>query len=168
LSLGGATYLEVIGPDPTQPAPHAPRPFGIDGLADAALVAWCVRPSRPLVEVVSAARAAGVELGEVTAMSRRRLDGVLLEWELTVAQLDGPFGCALPFMIDWGRSAHPTDSLPQTARLIQLDLEHPDPKRLEVALAIIGVRTGVDVHRGERPAIRARIATTGGEVMLTS
>src|SRR3954454_15167513 len=36
LSLGGATYLEVIGPDPAQPVPEGPRPFGIDGLTGAA------------------------------------------------------------------------------------------------------------------------------------
>ena len=100
-------------------------------------------------------------------MSRRRLDGVLLEWELTVAQLDGPFGRALPFMIDWGRSAHPTDSLAKSARLIRLDVEHPDPRLLGVALEIIGVATDVEVHRGDRPAIHARIATTRGEVTLT-
>jgi hypothetical protein len=168
LSLGGASYLEVIGPDPAQPAPRAPRPFGIDDLTEPALVAWCVRPSRPLIEIVSAARAAGVDLGEVTAMSRRRLDGVLLEWELTVAQLDGPFGCALPFMIDWGRSAHPTDSLPESARLIRLDVEHPDTQLLGVVLEIIGVATDVEVRRGERPRIRAMVATTHGEVTLTS
>src|SRR5436305_5923314 len=48
LSLGGATYLEVIGPDPTQSAPEGPRPFGIDDLTGPALVAWCARPQRPL------------------------------------------------------------------------------------------------------------------------
>jgi hypothetical protein len=101
-------------------------------------------------------------------MSRRRLDGVLLEWELTVAQLDGPFGCALPFMIDWGRSAHPTDSLPESARLIRLDVEHPDTQLLGVVLEIIGVATDVEVRRGERPRIRAMVATTHGEVTLTS
>src|SRR4051812_1839265 len=77
LSLGGATYLEVIGPDPAQSTPDSPRPFGIDGLAGPALVAWCVRPERPLREIVAEARAAGIDFGEVAAMSRRRPDGVL-------------------------------------------------------------------------------------------
>ncbi len=168
LSLGGATYLEAIGPDPAQPAPEAPRPFGIDALTDPGLVAWCVRPLRPLAEIVSAGREAGFELGEVTAMSRRRLDGVLLEWELTVAQLDGPFGCALPFMIDWGPSAHPTETLPAAARLVELEVVHPDPQLLGVALEIIGIRKGVEVRRGDSAAIRATIATAHGHVTLTS
>ena len=94
--------MEVIGPDPEQPAPDGARPFGIDTLVGPALVAWCVRPQRPLAEVLAEARAAGIDFGDVTAMSRRRPDGVLLEWELTVPQLAGAFGCALPFLIDWG------------------------------------------------------------------
>jgi Glyoxalase-like domain len=166
LALGGTTYLEVIGPDPSQPAPEGPRPFGIDDLTEPALVAWCVRPTRPLADIVTDARAAGIELGEVAAMSRRRPDGVLLEWQLTFPQLAGPFGAALPFMIDWGDSAHPTDTLPQTVRLVALDVFHPEAETLKAALAIIGVTGDVAVHHADAPALRARIATQRGEVTL--
>ena len=167
LSLGGSTYLEVIGPDPAQADPDGPRPFGIDDIVEPALVAWCVRPLRPLGEIVSQARSSGIELGEVAAMSRRRPDGVLLEWELTFPQLDGPFGPALPFMIDWGRSPHPTDTLARAVELVELEVFHRDPQLLRTALEIIGVRSGVMVHQGE-PALRARISTRRGEVTLTS
>ncbi|MEP7045632.1 MAG: VOC family protein [Ilumatobacteraceae bacterium] len=168
LSLGGATYLEVIGPDPAQPAPDGPRPFGIDGLYAAGLVAWCVRPNRALADIVDEAGAAGIELGEVAAMSRRRPDGVLLSWELTFPQLDGPFGAALPFMIDWADSAHPSDSLPLAAQLVELDVYHPNSAALTKALQIIGVTSAVRVHQAARVALRARISTPGGEVTLTS
>ena len=168
LSLGGSSYLEVIGPDPTQPAPDGPRPFGIDALSRPALVAWCVRPLRPLGEIIAEARAAGVELGNVTAMSRRRPDGVLLEWELTFPQLDGPFGLALPFMIDWAKSAHPTDTLSQAVQLVELAIGHPDTAALRVALDIIGVSEHVTIREDARPSLRATIAAPRGEVTLTS
>lgn len=167
LSLGGATYLEVIGPDPQQAAPEGPRPFGIDGVTGPALVAWCVRPRRPLIQIITEARAIGVELGDVSAMSRRRPDDVLLEWELTLPQLDGPFGLALPFMIDWGESAHPTDSLAAAVELVELTVAHPRPDALRAVLGIIGVGTIVVVAEGP-PALRATIASPGGEVILTS
>ena len=168
LSLGGATYLEIIGPDPTQPAPDMPRPFGIDGLTAPALVAWCVRPLRPLLEIIIDAHAAGIELGDVTAMSRRRPDGVVLKWESTFPQLTGPFGPALPFMIDWGESPHPTGTLPAAARLVELDVVHPDTRALRTALEIIGVGPNVSLRDGAQPALRATIATAAGEVTLTS
>jgi Glyoxalase-like domain len=167
LSLGGATYLEVIGPDPTQPAPDGPRPFGVDGLTRPALVAWCVRPRRPLTDIIDDARSAGVELGDVAAMSRRRPDGVLLEWKLTFPQLSGRFGPALPFMIDWAESSHPTDTLPAAVQLLGLDVTHPDAAALRVAFDIIGIDAGVSLHEGT-PALRARIASQAGEVTLTS
>ena len=167
LSLGGATYLEVIGPDPQQPAPEGTRPFGIDGLTRPALVAWCVRPRRPLAQIITETCAIGVDLGEVSAMSRRRPDGVLLEWELTLPQLDGPFGLALPFMIDWDESAHPTDSLAAAVELVELTVHHPRPDALRATLDIIGVGTIVVVDEGP-PALRATIASPGGEVTLTS
>jgi hypothetical protein len=44
---------------------------------------------------------------------------------------------------------------------------HPQPQLLRVALEIIGVATSVEVHDGERPALRAVIATPRGEVTLT-
>jgi len=168
LSLGGATYLEVIGPDPSQPAPDGPRAFGVDDIDEPALVAWCVRPSRPLTEIVTAARAAGIELGDVDSMSRRRPDGVLLQWQLTYPQLGGQFGGALPFMIDWADSAHPTDTLPAAADLVRLDVCHPEPQLLRAALDIIGVASMVEVHDGNRAEVRALIATPRGEVTLTS
>ncbi len=168
LSLGGATYLEVIGPDPAQPAPEGPRPFGIDGLTAPRLVAWCVRPRRRLDEIVSEASSAGIVFGAVTAMSRLRPDGVLLEWELTIPQPDGPFGCALPFVIDWGESVHPTDTLPDGVRLVGLDVVHPQPQLLRAALDILGLSTGVEVHGGEQPSLRARMVTKRSEVTLTS
>lgn len=167
VSLGGSTYLEVIGPDPSQQAPEGPRPFGIDVIAEPALVAWCVRPTRPLGEIVSEARSSGIEFGEIASMSRRRPDGVLLEWQLTYPQLDGPFGPALPFMIDWGGSVHPTDTLNSAVELVGLDVFHRDPRLLRTALDIAGVHSVVAIHQGE-PALKARIATARGEISLTS
>ena len=168
VSLGGATYLEVIGPDDAQPAPDGARPFGIDDLIEPALVAWCVRPSRPLREIVAEARKDGIEFGDVSAMSRRRPDGVLLEWELTVPQFDGPFGRALPFMIDWADSSHPSDTLPPAVRLVGLDVVHPQPAKLRTAFDIIGLTSDVSVHQAAQPGLRARVATAGGDVTLTS
>jgi hypothetical protein len=121
-----------------------------------------------LDEIITDARAAGVELGDVAAMSRRRPDGVLLEWKLTFPQLSGRFGMALPFMIDWGESSHPTDSLPAAVRLTGLAVTHPDAAALRTAFEIIGITTEVELREGAEPALRATIATPAGEVTLAS
>jgi hypothetical protein len=43
ITLGPAIYLEIIAPDPEQPHPKTPRPFGIDGLKASRLVAWAAK-----------------------------------------------------------------------------------------------------------------------------
>jgi hypothetical protein len=167
LDLGNRSYLEILGPDPDQPAPPGPRPFGVDSVPTPALIAWCARPSPPLDEIVGAAQVEGVELGQAFAMSRRRPDGVLLEWRVTPAQLHGAFGCALPFIIDWGTSPHPTESLPAGPRLIGLEITTPRPAELHTVLTLIGEMPDVTIVDGERPALRAHIATAAGEVTLS-
>src|SRR4029453_16188707 len=74
IALGPTSYLEIIGPDPQQPQPKQPRPFGIDKLKRAGLVAWFVKAndlSRSRDEAVRL----GVPYGEVMSGSRRRPDG---------------------------------------------------------------------------------------------
>ena len=46
-SLSTTSYLEIVGPDPEQPTPSDPRPFGIDGLREPRLMAWASKSSDP-------------------------------------------------------------------------------------------------------------------------
>ena len=77
IALGSSTYLEIIGPDPDQPAPHGARRFGIDGLKAPRLLTW-VAKGTDLAPFVDRARANGVLLGDVISGSRKRPDGVVL------------------------------------------------------------------------------------------
>jgi hypothetical protein len=111
---------------------------------------------------------AGVEIGQPRAMSRQRPDGVVLHWQVTPPQLDGPFGCALPFIIDWGASPHPTTSLTPGPRLVELRITTPRAEELRTVLSIVGALANVTVEEGEIAALHARVATARGEVTLSS
>src|SRR5215469_13219028 len=69
LALGPQTYLEIIAPDPGQPEPSAPRPFGIDGLSSGGLVGWAIA-CRDINAAVVRARSCGYDPGEVVGMQR--------------------------------------------------------------------------------------------------
>ena len=135
VGLGDHRYLEIIGPDPDQPEPPGPRPFGVDELTEARLLTWCARPD-DLDRCVAQARARGYDPGEPAAMSRRTPDGTVLNWRLTPDTVAD--GGIVPFLIDWGASEHPTArALPQL-QLASLTAEHPRPAAVIGALRALG------------------------------
>jgi hypothetical protein len=161
-SLGSGTYLEVIGPDPAQPSPAQPRPFGVDDLTSPRLLTWVVRVSG-IDAAVSRARFAGYDPGPVLSMSRKRQDGVLLEWRLTLPGLESESGL-VPFLIDWGDSPHPSADSVQGLELVSLSGVHPSPDRVALKLAALGLELPVSAGQ---PGLRAVLNTPRGEVVLT-
>lgn len=184
LGLGGRTYLEIIGPDPAQSEPVGPRPFGIDDLDRSRLVAWCAAPQRPLADVIAAARAVGFDPGDIQSMSRRRPDGVELEWTLTSPPLtlddhelddgESPLGGVLPFFIDWGRTVHPSETIPVGGTLLALDLFHPRPRSIDLILSAVSDpamlgddQSKISLNYADRPGLTAEIHTENGTVILS-
>lgn len=162
-SLGDGIYLEIIGPDPEQDEPSAPRPFGVDLVTGPALVTWCVRPA-DLDEHVRIAAAAGVEYGEPEGMSRRSPSG-LLEWRLAMVRSDDDGGI-IPFAIDWGATAHPSRTAAAGLRLEAIAARHPTPQRLETTLAALGV--DLDIATGRRAGLAAVLVGPAGRIELGS
>lgn len=163
IALGPSSYLEIIGPDPDQPKPAGPRPFGIDDMKTPRLVTWAAKGT-DLDQIVADARTKGVTYGLVAPGSRRRPDGVLLTWR-TTNPADASAGDGLmPFFIDWGTSSHPSASAATGATLVSLRAEHPEPDRVMAMLRAVGVELAVT--RGPAAALIATIAGPKGQVEL--
>jgi hypothetical protein len=162
IGLGDNTYLEIIGPDPNQPKPGRPRRFGIDELKAPRLVTWAAKGT-DLEAIVKNAKSRGLDLGQVQAGRRRRPDGVLLSWRLTVSPVLNEGGI-VPFFIDWGETPQPAVGLPKGCLLGALRAEHPDANRVQAELSSLGVNLRVD--SGSAPAIIATIRTPKGDVEL--
>jgi hypothetical protein len=162
LSLGPGAYLEIIGPDPEQPAPAQPRPFGIDDLREPRLMAWAAKGSG-LEQLAREAARGGVMLGAVISGSRRRTDGVMLSWRYTDPRTVVADGI-VPFFIDWGRTPHPSASAAPGASLVAFRAEHPDPQRVQNTLSRLGI--DLAVRRGSRAALIAVVSRPRGRVEL--
>lgn len=163
LALGATSYLEVIGPDPEQPPPVRPRPFGMDSLTAPKLVTWAARVEE-IDARVAAARTAGCDLGAVQSMSRLRPDSLCLEWRLTTKPDPLPGDGLAPFLIAWGATSHPAETAPRGCTLIALRGEHPTPAAVQALLAAIGVE--LEVGPGPAPRLVATLATPNGPVEL--
>ena len=162
IALGPTAYLEIIAPDPEQPPPAEPRPFGIDGLTKSRLVAWFVK-GRDLERLRSEAVRNGVPLGEVKSGSRRRPDGVELAWKFTDPWAPVADGI-VPLFIDWGDSPHPAGTSAKGALLISLRAEHPDVQGVRGMLQRLGV--DLPVEQGQSPTLVAVIEGPRGRVEL--
>jgi Glyoxalase-like domain len=160
LALGPRTYLEIIAPDPSQPQPSVPRPFGLDSLGRAGLTGWAI--ACPDIDAaVARARSRGYDPGEVTSMQRAGPTGAVLRWRLTANVVAGGL---VPFLIDWGDTEHPAGSAPRGLILDSFHLQHPDPASLTIPLAALGA--DVQIRPAPAPALVAHLSGPHGNTVL--
>jgi hypothetical protein len=162
VGIDGDAYLEVIGPDETQPPPPAERPFGIDRLQGPRLATFAVRID-DIDACIDALRGAGHDPGPSFAMQRALPGGGTLSWKLTSPPewADG----VIPFLIDWGESPHPSGACTSVVALDRLRAEHPDPERVRRVWRAMGVP--YDVDDGPAARLEATIHGPGGSAVLT-
>ena len=162
LSLGPGVYLEVIARDPELPAPQRGALIDIPTTAGSQLVTWVFR-TEDIRATASGAANAAIGIGKVESGSRTKPDGSQIKWQLTdpyAMPLDG----AVPFLINWGSTLHPSLALPSGGRLLELVIEHPEPDRVQHALSVIGA--DIKVLKGDEFRLAAKIATKNGIVTL--
>ncbi|MGH1361484.1 MAG: VOC family protein [Burkholderiaceae bacterium] len=125
LQIGGGSYLEIIAPDPAQPQPDKPRPFGLDlpAMQDRIsirprLVHYLLRTS----DIPATSALLGFDHGKTSAMSRGDM-----HWKITQRPMIGhPDDLLLPTLIDWEDQTPPGQGLKSHgATMIALHLRGP-------------------------------------------
>jgi hypothetical protein len=162
IAVGPARYLEIIGPDPAQPAPHTPLWFGIDDLTAPRLVTWAAGATN-LPELVRGAAIRGLQLGHVTDGMRERADGVVLRWHVTDPAAYFADG-VVPFFIDWGTSPHPASTAVAGPTLVDLRGEHPNPQRMRELLSAVDLE--LTVTASAQPSLVATFEARAGLIEL--
>lgn len=168
LQVGGGTYLELLAPDPSQPAPAVPRPFGLDGAAVRDRIAERPRLLHFVVRtgaIDSALPALGYDPGPVRPMTRGAL-----RWRITVRPDGAPAGGGLlPTLIQWDETpggGHPARSLPDQGVTLQgLVLEAP-PAIATLLRGLEALDARIRVSESPSPALRARLAGPAGNLLL--
>jgi len=157
----GECYLEILAPDPGQPDPDMPRPFGIDRLDGPGLVGFAVRPTddETIEDLVDRCLDAGYDPGPINDLSRQTPNGDLLAWALTF-----PSSTTLPFIIDWGDTPLPSTTQPGGVKLERFAVNHPMPFEVLGPLAALGL--DIDVLAAERASLTATITGPGGSTEL--
>jgi hypothetical protein len=170
LSLGEASYLEVIAPDPDRdPA-----------ILDPAMVERVLRPllqmesltpffwmigSTDLDHSCGLLEAEGFQLTSPQAGSRLRPDGTVLRWRMS--SVHGSGSEWLPYIIQWDNSSEsPARHSPTGCTLDRFSLSAPD---LHLARRFAGC-LGMDIPMREsrRPGLELALRTPAGRVRLAA
>ncbi len=160
--LGPHTYVELIGPDPNQPEPTEPRPFGIDHLFQPTLVTWAASVS-DIDAAVAGYRQAGIDPGEPRTMSRTRPDGTRLAWRLAT-EIDPRYAGVVPFLIQWDEGTeHPAVSLDSIGDLVTFGIAHPDSDQFAEAVRAVAE---IDIGVGPPEMVATVSRPDGTELLL--
>lgn len=168
LRLGDGVYLELIAPDPSQPEPDAPRPFGLDEPAvrarlarGPALVHWLVR-STDLDADLAALR---YDPGPPRPMSRGTL-----RWRITLRDDRAPPGGGLlPTLIAWDvpPGEHPAARLPEAG--VRLDgLSVAGPADVLALRPAVASPAPLDWTVADAARLSLRLSTPAGVVAIGS
>lgn len=161
LSLGPETYLELIAPDPGQPAPPRPLPFGLDEpevreriAQRPRLLAYVVRTD----DIAAAREALGMPAGRAIDMRRGTL-----QWRISLPVAGQ--GAGTPILIDWGDSPMPSSTLADRG-LRLLGLRIGAPGAAARGLAPLAADPRIRIESTDAVELVASVDTPGGTVRL--
>lgn len=157
----GECYLELIAPDPGQPDPDGPRPFGVDDLDAPGLVGFAVRPvaGESIDGLADRCLQRGFNMGPVADMSRVTPAGVRLAWRLTM-----PTQMPLPFLIEWGDTPRPNTTAPGGVALVDFVVGTPNTTSTASAWEALGLT--LPLEHADTTHLRATVSGPGGAVEL--
>jgi len=162
IALGSGVYFEIIAPDPAQKL-EGNRGGRIAALPRPGLMTFAVA-SGDLTTLRDAASREGLAVNGPVAMHRATPSGARLDWMILYLE-DARFGEAIPFVIDWGNSPHPSASSPAGCRLKSFAALHPEAKALAALYGALGIP--VAVKRAANAGFVAELTTPNGDVVLT-
>jgi hypothetical protein len=164
LSLGGLRYLEIMAPDPAQPDATNPIAPNIKELKDPRLVWWAAHPG-DLAVLARKLREANIAFDGPTPGSRKRSDGLVLQWQTLMLKDNG--SRMLPFFIEWSAdSVHPSADSPKGCSLVRFEASTPDRDALAKRVAFLGL--DLPVINGAKAHLRATIAGPKGHLDISS
>ena len=164
LALGENCFFEVIAP-PIQNWIFRKRGCCLKKSfqKDPHLATWVVQ-CHPIQYIKSGIEnILNIDMGNTMIGKRKKTDGSFLEWQLTdpyANRLDG----AVPFLIDWGNSEHPSLSLPDAGTLEGLSIY--SPYHMQLKNIRMYKELGIEIHQSNVVKLEAAIRLKNGKLTV--
>jgi len=157
------TYLEFIAKDPTIPSPASGTWMGLDLIKENKITRWSLGSSRIVAEAKMLSDFNGA-LGIVEEGRRAKSDGSTLKWKMTNV-LASPTVDVVPFLLDWGNSAHPTEGITKAGAII--DFKIYTNQKAELARLYDTLHLNLIIEESDTPKMELVLGTPKGQVTLT-
>ena len=160
--IGKRSYLEFLAIDKSNTNVKAPYWMGLDHIHFPKLTHWAFATTdfEKGLEILSSI---DPQLASPIKGRRTLQNGVTLEWKMT-SPVPNRHIEVLPFMIDWGQSAHPVESLPNECQLIHFSANHPNPALLSPFFEQIGFR--MEIQKWRTITLKAVLQTPKGSIAI--
>jgi Glyoxalase-like domain len=165
LSLGTNRYLEIIAPDPKQPASADTRNLRtLDD--DPTLVGWAAHQAN--IDAFAAhLKQQGFDIEGPLPGSRKRPDGRVLTWKVMRLKQDPTQ--LLPFFIEWSAdSIHPSIDSPQGCQLFLFEAFSPYADARAITDQVKALGLDLPLAPGKKSYLAATIIGPKGELKVTS
>lgn len=162
VNIGNNCYLEILALDPENTQDFDARWMGVDVIEQPRVTRWALKSDDIQRDVISLKNKNPL-LGNIKTGMRRKEDGSILKWQLSMP-LAQPKIEALPFLIDWQGSVHPTAGIEQSTSLHRLLIRHPDPDYLKVVFEKLNAN--VEIEQSDEIEIIVELMTPKGKVLL--
>ena len=163
LSLGTNRYLEIIAPDPQQPATDDKR--NLSSLEEPVLVGWAQHPG-DIEAFAQRIKDEGVDIVGPQPGSRKRPDGRMLNWKTLALKDDA--GGMFPFFIERGAGTmHPSIDAPQGCHLELFEAISKEKDLVQIRHRAGQLNLDLKITSGHTPHLHAIVAGPKGRLDIT-
>ena len=160
--IGDKTYLEFIAKDPSLPVSDGGTWMGLDLIKENKITRWSLGSNR-IEDEAKIISDFNQDLGIVKEGSRAKSDGSMLKWKMTNV-LPEPEVDAVPFLLDWGLSIHPTSGLPTSCAII--DFKILTDQKVELTKVYDALHLNLMIEQADSTRMELVLGTPKGQVTL--
>ena len=161
--IGERSYFEILAPDPQRNPDIELSWLGTQNISYSRISRWCIAPENYERGLNFMNGESKYEFHSLPG-SRKKLDGSLLEWNLGLCDKESDID-VFPFLVDWGKSVHPTVNMKSECKIQSIEIHHKCPEKIRKITNEFQIKA--NITKSEDVKISIILDTPRGIIELT-